>query len=499
MAGRAAGGDCVTSPAEIFAQPWFWPALAVVVGLPVVLLVLGEVHSSLVRRESPGAKLVLLIRNVLAPLVAILLLFAMIPQANGVQVTWAKVVATLVGFVVLLVLLGGLNLAVFVTAKHGTWRQRFPTIFVDVARVVLVIVGVAILFGWIWGADVGGVFAALGVTSIIIGLALQDSVGAVLSGLFLLFERPFEVGDYILSSEGKGRIIEITWRATYLDTGNGILVIPNAQLAGTSFENLTRASSPYEASDVVRFASDDPPQKVMQVLIEVASGLPARHPDAEPSAVPLDKAKFEINIPLTDPAKQYTTLGLFRTRLWYAARRAGLHLDRDLTDAFATPERVRAEVARFGARMRLGADEVSALGETARLERYGAGETLQRAGTVPDALRVIVEGVVELRVPVVDGAVVPLAQLRAGELLGLTAPTRQPVAAVAVAVGDVAVLVLPADAVRVLVDAHPTLARDIGAELDARRTLAERALDAAGFHLDDVLVPSGRADLAVVA
>ena len=489
----------MTSPAEIFAQPWFWPALAVVVGLPVVLLVLGEVHSSLVRRESPGAKLVLLIRNVLAPLVAILLLFAMIPQASGAQVTWAKVVATLVGFVVLLVLLGGLNLAVFVNAKSGTWRQRFPTIFVDVARVVLVIVGVAILFGWIWGADVGGVFAALGVTSIVVGLALANAVGPVLSGLFLLFERPFEVGDYILTGAGKGRIIEINWRATHLDTGNGILVIPNGELAGSTFRNLTRASSPYEASDILRFATDDPPQKVMEVLVEVASGLPARHPDAEPMAVPLDKAKYEINIPLTDPARQYTTLGLFRTRLWYAARRAGLHLDRDLTDAFATPERVRAEVARFGARMRLGPDELDALAGSARLERYGAGETLQRAGAVPDALRVIVDGVVELRVPVIDGAVVPLAQLRRDELLGLTAPTRQPVAAIATAVGDVAVLVIPADAVHALVDVHPTLARDIGAELDARRVLAERALDAAGFHLDDVLVPTGRADLAVVA
>ena len=39
-----------------FVQPWFWPAVAVIVGLPVVLLVLGEIHSTMVRRETPGAK-----------------------------------------------------------------------------------------------------------------------------------------------------------------------------------------------------------------------------------------------------------------------------------------------------------------------------------------------------------------------------------------------------------------------------------------------------------
>ena len=60
------------------------------------------------------------------------------------------------------------------------------------------------LFGWIWGADIGGLFTALGIGSIVIGLALQNAVGSVLSGLFLLFEQPFEIGDYILTVAGQG-------------------------------------------------------------------------------------------------------------------------------------------------------------------------------------------------------------------------------------------------------------------------------------------------------
>ena len=47
------------------------------------------------------------------------------------------------------------------------------------------------------------------------------------------------------------------------------------------------------------------------------------------------------------------TLGLFRTRLWYAARRAGLHLDRDLTDNWATPERTRLALERIAPRLQL--------------------------------------------------------------------------------------------------------------------------------------------------
>ena len=463
-----------------FAQPWFWPAVAVIVGLPIVLLVLGEIHSTMVRRETPGAKIVLLVRNVLAPLGAILILFSQIPQETGAELTWAKIAATAFGFVLILVLLNGLNLAVFVTAKRGTWRNRLPSIFVDIARAVLIVVTLAVLFGWIWGADIGGLFTALGISTIVIGLALQNAVGGVVAGLFLLFEQPFELGEYILTDWGKGRVVEINWRATHLDSGNGILVIPNGQLADSTFRNLSRASDPYEASTIVRFATDDPPQAVLDLLAEVGNGLPELAPGTEAYAVPLDKAKYEVNIPLTAPGKQYMTLGLFRTRLWYAARRAGLHLDRDLTDSFATPERTREELLRVAHRLYLSADEAERIADQVTLERYGEGEVVQRSGTVPTALRIVVGGVVQLSVSTTDGTQLPISQLRRDDVIGLTALTRQAVATTAVALVDVAVLVVPVAVVDTLVKTRPGLARDIGVAMDQRQELGERALAAAG-------------------
>jgi hypothetical protein len=279
---------------------------------------------------------------------------------------------------------------------------------------------------------------------------------------------------------GKGRIVEINWRATHLDTGNGILVIPNGALAESSFRNLTRATDPYEASTIVRFATDDPPQAVLDLLAEVGNGLPELAPGTQAYAVPLDKAKYEVNIPLTAPGKQYMTLGLFRTRLWYAARRAGLHLDRDLTDNYATPERAREELLRVAHRLYLSRDEAEKIADQVKLERYGEGELVQRVGTIPDALRMIVSGVATLTVATADGAAVPIAQLRRDDLLGLTALTRQAVATTAVAAVDVAVLVIPVAVVDTLVKTRPGLARDIGTVMDHRRELGEKALAAAG-------------------
>jgi small-conductance mechanosensitive channel len=475
--------------ADITSEPWFWPAVSVIVGLPVALLVLGEVHTAMVRRGSPGARIVLLIRNVLVPLGAIIILFTQIPQeAGNEEFTWPKVAATAFGFVLILVLLNGLNLAIFVTAKQGTWRNRIPSIFVDIARVLLIVICLAVLFGWIWNADIGGFFTALGIGSIVIGLALQNAVGSVLSGLFLLFEQPFEIGEYIVTPEGKGRVIAVNWRATHLDTANGILVIPNSTLAGASFKNLSRATSPYEASTEVRFATDDPPQAVIKLLVDVASGLPERHPDETPYAIPMeltpddgDFAKYEVSFALTSPAKQYMSLGLFRTRLWYAARRAGLHLDNDLTDNFATPERTREHLTRLAPRFYLDVSEaVGLLDRGACLQQYGEGEIVQRAGAVPDGVRVIISGSVELSVPASRGAMIPVGQLGRDDVLGVTALTRQVAGADVVALVDLAVLFVPLATIDDLVRAHPDLARDMGQAIDARHKLVADALRDAG-------------------
>ena len=53
-----------------------------------------------------------------------------------------------------------------------------------------IIIGIGLLLSWLWGADIGGLVTAVGVTSIVIGLAVQTAVGPVIAGLLLLFAQP---------------------------------------------------------------------------------------------------------------------------------------------------------------------------------------------------------------------------------------------------------------------------------------------------------------------
>ncbi len=77
--------------------------------------------------------------------------------------TPVRIVATVFGFVVLILLLSGFNATLFQGAPEGSWRKRIPSIFLDVARFVLIAVGLALIFSYIWGANVGGLFTALGI------------------------------------------------------------------------------------------------------------------------------------------------------------------------------------------------------------------------------------------------------------------------------------------------------------------------------------------------
>lgn len=463
--------------AEPWNESWFWPAVIVVAGLPILLILLSELASALDRAGNPAAKVVRLFRTVVLPLGALLLLVSQIDDLS-LEVNSTRIVATVFGFVIILVLLNSINVALFATASRGSWRARLPSIFVDIARLVLIVVSLAILFAWVWGADVGGLFTALGVSSIVIGLALQNAAGSVVSGLLLLFEQPFQLGDWLDTGGAKGRVVEVNWRAVHIDTGNGIQIVPTASLAGSSFVNLSRVRGDYQAVTTLTFATDDAPHHVIDVVRRVADTLPTLMTGTRASVTPLGGAKYDVSIPIERPGDEGDTIALLLTRLWYAARREGIHLDNDLTDDYRTPERLAGALQLIAPILHISKEAVSALAPDVVLERYGRGEIMQRRGEVPTGMRVIVDGVAALSTRFSDptGTVdVPFGQLSEGEVIGLSAYTRQRSSAGCVAVTDVTVVALPIDVVDRLIRSNPQLAVDIGVAGDNRRAQADAA------------------------
>lgn len=463
---------------EAFADGWGWWVIALAVGVPALLVVLTELIGFLSRRQHPLAGPLTLMRNWVVPVGALFALLAFAIQSPA-DAVWVRVVATVFGFLVILLVLSSFNVALFANARVGTWRQRIPTIFVEIARLILVVVGLAILFSWVWGADVGGLFAALGVGSLVIGLALQNAVGGVISGLLLLFEQPFKIGDWLDTGGVKGRVVEVNWRAVHIETGGGIQIVPNATLSGASFTNMSEPAGPYWATASLKFSTDDPPHEVMSLLVELADGLPMRAVGERASVEYSGAAAYTVSVPVTAPPDAPQAMTVYLSWLWYAARRRGLALDGDATDPVADPARLAQALDAVGPTLHLRDEDREGVLEGARLERYGVAEVVLPSGVVPDEVRIIVSGRASLRVEIGD-ARIDVGVSEPGELIGQSALTRERTRVVTTASEILTVLVLPLAVVDDLVRVRPRLAAEIGASLELKRSQAEEALARSG-------------------
>ena len=454
---------------------WFYWAVGVAIGLPVALIALTEWQHTLRRRGSSLIGPVSLLRNYLLPLGA--LLAAMIGATQmPAGSTPVRIVGTLVAIVVLILMLSGIRASLFSSAPQSSWRRRVPAIFLDVIRFALIAVGVGLIFAYIWGANVGGLFTALGITSIVIGLTLQNSVGQIISGLLMLFEQPFRLGDWIQTDKAKGRVVEVNWRAVHLETADGMRITPNSVLAGESFTNLSRPDGQHAIRVTSVFAIEDRPDQVCAMLTRIASQLPECHPDLTPVAVPLGQMKYRTKIPLRSPGDDGAAEATFLRWIWYAARREGLHLD-EADDAFSDDGQVESAIRTVVApTLRLTAEQQHAMVPFAVIESFGAGELIQAVGTVPERMSFVISGTV-LRIAVAeDGSRAEVGTLERGAYLGQTTLVRHPVTESSVALDEVTLIRVSRESIERAVQRNPLLLQEFGRSLDERRADVLRAL-----------------------
>jgi CRP-like cAMP-binding protein len=168
---------------------------------------------------------------------------------------------------------------------------------------------------------------------------------------------------------------------------------------------------------------------------------------------------------------------IFLRWVWYASRRAGLHLD-EAVDDFSTPDRMADALRAIAPTLRLTHTDQQVLSAHARMTRYGADEYIQFAGQVPERMTFLVKGHVRLIARGEDGVVVPVRTLEEGDFIGQTALTREPVAASAYALDEVTALQIERNYIAELVERKPLLLQDIGRAIEERRAYVRRAITA---------------------
>ena len=123
--------------------------------------------------------------------------------------------------------------------------QRTPggTTVEHILSRVIVIVGVTLSLLTAlstMGVDIGALIAALGLTSLAVGLALKDTIENAITGVLLLIQRPFNVGDVIKVSDVTGTVADVAIRTTNIKTFDGLhVLIPNRHVYNEVITNWT--------------------------------------------------------------------------------------------------------------------------------------------------------------------------------------------------------------------------------------------------------------------
>jgi len=167
---------------------------------------------------------------------------------------WTHLAWTVIGFI-----------HIYVKLNH---KPREAHLIQDMAVAVIYLGAALSIIRFVFGMPLGTLVTTSGVVAVIIGLALQNTLGDVFSGIALTLGRAYMLGDWIRLSDGiEGRVTETNWRSTNLLTGaNNIVVLPNSILARQGVTNLSRHDETHLITLSVRIAATQRPRFVEDVL-----------------------------------------------------------------------------------------------------------------------------------------------------------------------------------------------------------------------------------------
>ena len=110
------------------------------------------------------------------------------------------------------------------------------SLFVNMTRIAIAITVAFFICENIFDVELGGMVQALGITTLVVSLGLQDLIRNVVAGVQILGAHLFKAGDQLEVGNVRGEVMDVSWRQTVLrDKDGNSIVVPNASLMGGTF------------------------------------------------------------------------------------------------------------------------------------------------------------------------------------------------------------------------------------------------------------------------
>ena len=393
-------------------------------------------------------------------------------------------VELLSGIARLVLVLAIVNATVALVANK--WRDdrpndRFPGIVQDATVLALFMaIGTMLLREQL--------LATSAVGAVVLGFALQDTLGNLFAGLAIQIEKPFRVGHWIQVGEREGQVHEITWRATKLRTKAGqFLVVPNSVIGKEPVLNFSEPTAPTRVEVEVGASYSTPPNEVKRAVQEAVANAPLAMRTPDPQVVIKAFGGSSIDYLVLFWIEDYATDRIardqVRTNIWYTFRRYNIEIPFPIQIQYERDEEpLRTEAHVSAAAERLGTVDLFAtqppearqqLATAARHHLFAAGEAMVRQDAAGDSMFVLMSGRarVSLEPSGQEVAVIPAGGFF-GEMSMLTGDRRT---ATVRAMDDLQALEISAADFRALAVADPALLEYISGIVTARRTGLDEA------------------------
>jgi len=366
--------------------------------------------------------------------------------------------------------------APFNILRHYTFAPLLRT-FVSL---LLVFGSILFLLHRLLGLNILPLFTTSAVLTGIIALSMQDTFKNLFTGLWINMERVVAKGDWVRFADKEGMVMDVTWRTTrVLTRENAFVFIPNRLLAEGVLENYTYPSRLNVVEIKVSASYKDPPNKVKDVLLDVAAHVNGVVIEPAPVVWITSYGEFcihyDLRVWIDDFRLAPDVNSELTSAVWYAFRRSNIEIPYPVRTVYY--RRPEAQPGTDITGVLRSIDFLSALDEVAiasvadysRLEVFGQGEAIVREGEEGRSCYYIISGSVDVMHKGTSRTEIRLTVLGAGDLFGemslLTGEKRN---ATVMAKEDTTCLVMESDAFRKIFAENPEVASTLS-ELLARR------------------------------
>ena len=358
-----------------------------------------------------------------------------------------------------------------------------PLLLRQIVSFVLYILLFGFLISFVFQTDVTGILAGTTVLAAVIGLALQDTLGNLFSGISLHIENSFDVGDVVKSGELIGVVEGTNWRATRLRTfNNNVVVLPNSVISKERLEVFPRNNNNARVL-AVSIGYAVPPAVVIPILEQAAANVVGVSADiaciARVGPFGDSAVTYELKYWTRTYQLRETIDAEVRRAIWYALRRNKISFPYPVRtfqrfneaepDSGLHRDNVIERLEGVAILAPLSEEERGAIAEQTTVHHYSRGETIIRHGHAGESMFVLHEGTVSVRVPGQGGGV-EIAQLGAGSIFGemalLTGESRT---ADVIAMTDVIALEIEKQALYPVLMKNPDLAAALSAKIVKRK------------------------------